>query len=81
MDIAYLVTISSVLILLIFSALSFFQSQNLKFQLWFILVAGINIGILTSLILVNYTSKSALIWPALLLIFIINKVLEIRKYL
>jgi uncharacterized membrane protein YfcA len=70
-----------VLILLIFSALSFFQSQNLRFQLWFILIAGINIGILTSLILINYTSKSALIWPGLLLVFIINKVLEIRKYL
>ncbi len=81
MDIAYIVTISCVLILLIFSALSFFQSQNLRFQLWYILVAGINIGILTSLILVNYTSKSALIWPALLLVFIVNKVLEIRKYL
>ncbi|MFY8110356.1 MAG: hypothetical protein ACOVO9_15255 [Bacteroidia bacterium] len=81
MDIAYIVTISSVLILLIFSALSFFQSQNLRFQLWFILIAGINIGILTSLILINYTSKSALIWPGLLLVFIINKVLEIRKYL
>jgi uncharacterized membrane protein YfcA len=81
MDIAYIVTISCVLILLIFSALSFFQSQNLRFQLWYILVAGINIGILTSLILVNYTSKSALIWPGLLLVFVVNKVLEIRKYL
>jgi uncharacterized membrane protein YfcA len=81
MDIANIVTISSVLILLIFSAFSFFQSQNLRFQLWFILVASLNIGILTSLILVNYSSKSAMIWPLLLLLFVINKVMEIRKYL
>lgn len=81
MNIAYIVSIVSVLFLLAFSALSFFRSQDLRFQLWFVLVASINIGILSSLILVNYTSKSALIWPGLLLIFVISKVLEIRKHL
>jgi len=81
MNIAYIVSIAAILFLLIFMALSFFKSQDLKIQLWFVVVATFNVGILTSLILVNYSSKSALIWPALLLIFILNRVLEIKKHL
>lgn len=81
MNIAYIVSIISVLLLLVFAVLSFIKANNLRFQLIYIVVACFNIGVLTSVILINYSSQSALIWPALLLFQVINKVREIYKEL
>ncbi|MCE2739885.1 MAG: hypothetical protein LW669_00210 [Sphingobacteriales bacterium] len=81
MNIAYIVAIISVLLLLVFAALSFSKSDNLRFQLIYVVVATFNIGVLVSIITINYNSQSALIWPALLLLHVINKVREIYKLL
>ena len=81
MNIAYIVAIISVLLLLIFSALSFTKTDNLRFQLIYVVVATFNIGILVSIITINYGNQSALIWPALLFIHVTNKIREIYKFL
>ena len=81
MNIAYIVAIISVLLLLVFAALSFSKSDNLRFQLIYVVVATFNIGVLVSIITINYNNQSALIWPALLLLHVINKVREIYKLL
>jgi hypothetical protein len=81
MNIAYIVAIISVLLLLVFAALSFSKSDNLRFKLIYVVVATFNIGVLVSIITINYNSQSALIWPALLLLHVINKVREIYKLL
>ncbi|MDP3929596.1 MAG: hypothetical protein Q8R57_11285 [Bacteroidota bacterium] len=81
MNIAYIVAISSVLLLLIFAVLSFTKTDNMRFQLIYVVVATFNIGVLASIITINYSNQSALIWPALLLLHVINKVREIYKLL
>jgi hypothetical protein len=81
MNIAYIVSIISVLLLLIFAVLSFTNTNNPRFQLIYIVVATFNIGVLVSIIVVNYTGQSALIWPVLLLIHVINKVRELYRFL
>jgi hypothetical protein len=81
MNIAYTVSIISVLLLLVFAILSFTNTNNPRFQLLYIVVATFNIGVLVSIILVNYSAQSALIWPALLFIHVINKVRELYKLL
>lgn len=50
-------------------------------QLVFVVVASFNIGVISCIILVNYESKSALIWPGLFVIMLVNKVIEISKNL
>lgn len=50
-------------------------------QLVSVVVIAFNIGIITCIILVNYDNKSAIIWPGLFLIMIVNKVIEISKNL
>ncbi len=81
MNIAYLVSIISVLVLLIFAVLSFLNSHNIKFQLIYIVVATFNIGVLVSIILVNYSNESALIWPILLLMHVLIKARELYRIL
>ncbi|MCG9880580.1 MAG: hypothetical protein MH472_08275 [Bacteroidia bacterium] len=81
MNIAYIVAIISVLFLLVFAALSFTKSDNMRFQLIYVVVATFNIGILVSIITINYNNQSALIWPVLLFLHVINKVREIYKML
>lgn len=79
MNIVYVTAIISILFLFVFAALSFIKASNLRFQLVYIVVATFCIGILTSIILVNYDNKSAVIWPVLFLIHVISKVKEIMK--
>ncbi|MES2380325.1 MAG: hypothetical protein V4538_04740 [Bacteroidota bacterium] len=67
--------------LLIFTALSLLKSQNMFIQLIFVVVAAFNIGIISCLLLVNYDNKTALIWPGLFIIMLVNKVIELRKNL
>lgn len=81
MNIAYLVSIISVLLLLVFSVLSFVYAARPGFQLVYIVIATFNIGILVSIILVNYSSQSALIWPALLFLHVLNKCRDLYKLL
>jgi hypothetical protein len=81
MNIAYIVSIISVLLLLVFAALSFAYASNPRFQLIYVVVATLNIGILVSIILINYTSQSALVWPALLFLHVVNKVRDLYKML
>lgn len=81
MNIAYVTSIISVLILLIFAILSFVYARNIRFQVVYIVVASFTIGVICSIILINYDNKSALIWPALFLLHVINKGNEIRKLL
>ncbi|MCF8253934.1 MAG: hypothetical protein K9H61_01085 [Bacteroidia bacterium] len=81
MNIAYIVSIISVLLLLVFAALSFAYANNPRFQLIYIVVATFNIGILVSIILINYTSQSALVWPALLFLHVVNKVRDLYRML
>ncbi len=50
-------------------------------QLVFVVVAAFNIGVISCIILVNYENKSALIWPGLFVIMLVNKVIEISKNL
>ena len=50
-------------------------------QLVFAVVASFNIGVISCIILVNYENKSALIWPGLFVIMLVNKVIEISKNL
>jgi hypothetical protein len=81
MNIAYVTAIISVLLLLVFAALSFIKSKDLRFQLIYIAVASFNIGIIVSIILINYSSKSALIWPGLFLVHVGSKIMEVMKEL
>jgi len=81
MNIIYISAIISILLLLTFTALSFIKSNDYKIQLIYIVVATFNIGIISSIILINYNNKSALIWPGLFLIHVINKVRELMKML
>ncbi|MFA9212241.1 MAG: hypothetical protein ACEQSR_00140 [Candidatus Methylacidiphilales bacterium] len=81
MNIAVITAIFSVIMLLIFTALSLLKTQNMVLQLVFVVVAAFNIGVISCIILVNYESKSALIWPGLFVIMLINKVIEISKNL
>lgn len=81
MNIAVITTIFSVIMLLIFTALSLIKTQNMLLQLVFVVVASFNIGVISCIILVNYESKSALIWPGLFVIMLVNKVIEISKNL
>jgi hypothetical protein len=67
--------------LLIFTGLSLVKTQNMTLQLVSVVVSAFCIGIITSIIIVNYDNKSALIWPGLFVIMIINKVIEINKNL
>lgn len=81
MNTAYLVSIIAVLLLLVFAVLSFTKSNEPRFQLLYVVVATFNIGILVSVILINYSSQSALIWPAFLMLHVLNKVKEIYRRL
>lgn len=81
MNIAIITTIFSVIMLLIFTGLSLIKTQNMTLQLVSVVVIAFNIGIITCIILVNYDNKSAIIWPGLFLIMIVNKVREISKSL
>lgn len=81
MNIAIITAIFSVIMLLIFTGLSMLKTQNMTIQLVFVVVAAFNIGIISCIILVNYENKTALIWPALFIIMLINKVIEINKNL
>jgi len=81
MNIAVITAIFSVIMLLIFTALSLLKTQNMRLQLVFVVVASFNIGVISCIILVNYESKSALIWPGLFVIMLVNKVIEISKNL
>jgi len=67
--------------LLIFTGLSLIKTQNITLQLVSVVVITFCIGIITCIIIVNYDNKSALIWPGLFVIMIINKVIEINKNL
>jgi len=79
MNIAYITAILSVLLLLVFALLSFIKANNRKFQLIYIIVSTFCIGIITSIIIINYDNKSAAIWPALFLIHVISKARELMK--
>jgi hypothetical protein len=81
MNIAVITAIFSVIMLLIFTALSLIKTQNMVLQLVFAVVASFNIGVISCIILVNYENKSALIWPGLFVIMLVNKVIEISKNL
>jgi hypothetical protein len=81
MNIAIITAIFSVIMLLIFTALSLLRTQNMTLQLVYVVVAAFNIGIISCIIIVNYENKSALIWPGLFIIMLINKVIEINKNL
>lgn len=81
MNIAVITAIFSVIMLLIFTALSLIKTQNMLLQLVFVVVASFNIGVISCIILVNYENKSALIWPGLFVIMLVNKVIEISKNL
>jgi hypothetical protein len=81
MNIAYVTAIISILALLIFAVLSFIKARDMRFQVAYIVVASLNIGVIISMILVNYSSKSALVWPCLLLLHVVNKAAEIAKAL
>jgi hypothetical protein len=81
MNIAVITAIFSVIMLLIFTALSLIKTQNMVLQLVFVVVASFNIGVISCIILVNYENKSALIWPGLFVIMLVNKVTEISKNL
>ncbi len=81
MNIAYITAIISVLFLLIFAILSFMKSRDMRFQILYIAVASFNIGVIVSIILINYSSKSALIWPGLFMVHIGSKVAEVIKEL
>ena len=81
MNIAIITAIFSVIMLLIFTGLSLINTQNITLQLVFVVVAAFNIGIISCIILVNYDNKSALIWPGLFIIMLVNKVIEINKNL
>jgi len=67
--------------LLIFTGLSLIKTQNITLPLVSLVVSAFCIGIITCIIIVNYDNKSALIWPGLFAIMIINKVIEINKNL
>ena len=81
MNIAYVTAIFSVLLLLVFAVLSFIKVRDLRFQVIYIVVAAFNIGVISSIILINYDNKSALIWPALFLIQVVSKVREVTRSL
>lgn len=80
-NILYVTAVSAVLALLIFAVISFLKPQNLKFQIWYILIASFACGIIASVVLINFSSKSALIWPVLFMIHVVNKAMEIKKLL
>ena len=79
MNIAYVTAIFSVLLLLVFAVLSFIKARDLRFQVIYIVVATFNIGVISSIILINYDNRSALVWPALFLIQVVSKVREVIK--
>ncbi len=79
MNIGYTTAIISVLLLLIFGILSFIKTRDIKFQVIYIVVASFNIGIISSIILINYDNRSALIWPILFLFHVASKAREIMK--
>ena len=81
MDIGYITAISSLLLLLISAILSFIKTRDIKFQLIYIVVATFNIGVISSIVLINFESKSAVIWPILFLFHVISKVREVMKEL
>ncbi len=81
MNIGYITAIISVLLLLIFGILSFIKTRDIKFQVIYIVVASFSIGVISSIILINYDNKSALIWPVLFLFHVASKVREVMKEL
>lgn len=81
MNIAYVTAIISVLVLLVFAILSFVKARDLRFQVAYIVVASFHIGVIVSMILINYSSKSAMVWPCLLLIHVATKAMEIARAL
>lgn len=81
MNIGYITAIISVLLLLIFGILSFIKTRDIKFQVIYIVVASFSIGIISSIILINYDNKSALIWPVLFLFHVASKAREVMKEL
>ncbi|MEI6507709.1 MAG: hypothetical protein WCO54_04445 [Bacteroidota bacterium] len=81
MNIVYITSIISVLLLLVFIILSIVKTNSLSFQIIYIVVAAFNIGVITSLILINYSNKSAMIWPVLLFMHVISKTITLRKHL
>ena len=81
MDIGYITAIGSLLLLLISAILSFIKTRDIKFQVIYIVVATFNIGVISSIVLINFESKSAVIWPILFLFHVISKVREVMKEL
>ena len=81
MNIHYVVTVVAVLLLLIFAIISFFKPQNLIFQIWYVVVVSFCCGIISSVVLINFTSKSAVIWPLFIMIHVAGKANDIRKHL
>jgi hypothetical protein len=81
MNIVYYVAIFSILMLLVFGILSFIKTDNLKFQFIYVVVATFNIAVLATIIAISYNNQSALIFPAILLLQVINKAKEIYKML
>lgn len=81
MNIVYFVAIFSILMLLIFGILSFIKTGNLRFQLIYVVVATFFLAVLATIIAISYNNQSALIWPALLFVHVINKAKEIYKML
>ena len=79
MNIGYTTAIISVLLLLIFGILSFIKTRDIKFQVIYIVVASFNIGIISSIILINYDNRSASICPILFLFHVASKAREIMK--
>ncbi|MFY8189730.1 MAG: hypothetical protein ACOVK9_02105, partial [Bacteroidia bacterium] len=71
----------SILMLLVFGILSFIKTDNLRFQLIYVVVATFNIAVLATIIGISYNNQSALIFPALLLLHVVNKAKEIYKML
>jgi hypothetical protein len=80
-NILYVATILVILVLLIFAIISFIKPQDVLFQVWYIIAATFCCGFLSSVILINYSSKSAIIWPILIMTHVLGKALELRKQL
>jgi len=81
MNILYVATVLAILVLLIFAILSFLKPQDALFQVWYVVAATFCCGFISSVILINYSSKSAVIWPLLIMTHVLGKAIEIRKIL
>ena len=73
--------IISLTLLLVSAIVSFIKSNNLRIQLIYVVIASFSIGVFTSIILLNYSSKAALVWPVLFFLHVINKAKELLKNL